>query len=51
MVGLLLGVAKRPGHAEAERRAAKATTAFLRLYPGSSALDSSLTAATALARR
>ena len=33
MVGLLLGVAKRPGPAEAERRAAKATEAFLRLYP------------------
>ncbi|MBV8494603.1 MAG: TetR/AcrR family transcriptional regulator C-terminal domain-containing protein [Alphaproteobacteria bacterium] len=32
MVGLLLGVAKRPGPAEAERRAAKATDAFLRLH-------------------
>jgi AcrR family transcriptional regulator len=32
-VGLLLGVAKRPGPAEAERRAAKATDAFMRLYP------------------
>ncbi|MBV9585497.1 MAG: TetR/AcrR family transcriptional regulator C-terminal domain-containing protein, partial [Alphaproteobacteria bacterium] len=32
MVGLLLRVAKRPGPAEAERRAAKATDAFLRLH-------------------
>jgi AcrR family transcriptional regulator len=32
-VGLLLGVAKRPGPIEAERRAAKATDAFMRLYP------------------
>jgi len=34
MVGLLLGIAKRPGRAESERRATKATAAFLRLYPG-----------------
>ena len=33
MVGLLLGIAKRPSPAEAERRAAKATDAFMRLYP------------------
>jgi AcrR family transcriptional regulator len=33
MVGLLLGVAKRPGPVEAARRAAKATDAFMRLYP------------------
>jgi AcrR family transcriptional regulator len=32
MVGLLLGVAKRPGPAPAERRAAKATEAFMRLH-------------------
>jgi len=36
-VGLLLGVAKRPGPTEAERRAAKATDGFMRLYPGPSA--------------
>jgi hypothetical protein len=34
MVGLLFGIAKRPGRAESERRATKATAAFLRLYPG-----------------
>ena len=34
MVGLLLGIAKRPGRAESERRATEATAAFLRLYPG-----------------
>ena len=33
MVGLLLGVAATPDPAEAERRAAKATTAFLQLHP------------------
>lgn len=33
MVGLLLGVAATPTPAEIERRAAKATAAFLRLYP------------------
>jgi AcrR family transcriptional regulator len=32
MVGLLLGVAAAPAPAEAERRAAKATAAFMRLY-------------------
>ena len=32
-VGLLLGVAKRPGPAEAARRAAKATEAFMQLHP------------------
>jgi AcrR family transcriptional regulator len=37
MVGLLLGIAKRPTPVEAELRAAKATAAFLRLYPGPSA--------------
>jgi len=37
MVGLLLGTAKRPGRAESERRATKATAAFLRLYPGPAA--------------
>jgi AcrR family transcriptional regulator len=37
MVGLLLGTTKRPGRAESERRATKATAAFLRLYPGPSA--------------
>src|SRR5262245_13412975 len=33
MVGLLLGVAGRPEPAEAERRAKKATVAFMQLYP------------------
>jgi AcrR family transcriptional regulator len=33
MVGLLLGVAATPEQAEAERRAAKATAAFLQLHP------------------
>jgi hypothetical protein len=33
MVGLLLGVAATPEPAEAERRAAKATAAFMQLYP------------------
>ncbi|HZU88872.1 MAG TPA: TetR/AcrR family transcriptional regulator [Stellaceae bacterium] len=33
MVGLLLGVAATPAPAEAERRAAKATAAFMRLHP------------------
>jgi AcrR family transcriptional regulator len=33
MVGLLLGVAATPTPAEAERRAAKATAAFMRLHP------------------
>lgn len=33
MVGLLLGVAARPEPAEAERRAAKATAAFMHLHP------------------
>jgi AcrR family transcriptional regulator len=33
MVGLLLGVAATPKPAEAERRAAKATAAFMRLHP------------------
>lgn len=33
MVGLLLGVAARPEPAEAERRAAKATAAFMQLHP------------------
>jgi hypothetical protein len=33
MVGLLLGVAAAPAPAAAERRAAKATAAFMRLYP------------------
>jgi hypothetical protein len=33
MVGLLLGVAARPEAAEAERRAAKATAAFMQLHP------------------
>ena len=33
MVGLLLGVAPAPGPAEAEHRAGKATTAFMRLHP------------------
>lgn len=33
MVGLLLGVAPAPGPAEAEHRAHKATTAFMRLHP------------------
>jgi hypothetical protein len=32
MVGLLLGVAAAPAPAEAERRAAKATAAFMRLH-------------------
>ena len=33
MVGLLLGVAARPAPAEAEQRAIKATSAFMRLHP------------------
>jgi AcrR family transcriptional regulator len=33
MMGLLLGVAKRPGPVEAERRAANATDVFMRLHP------------------
>ncbi len=33
MVGLLLGVAARPERTEAERRAAKATAAFMQLHP------------------
>jgi AcrR family transcriptional regulator len=33
MVGLLLGVAATPKPAEAERRATKATTAFMQLHP------------------
>jgi hypothetical protein len=33
MVGLLLGVAARPEPAEAERRAARATAAFIQLHP------------------
>jgi hypothetical protein len=33
MIGLLLGVAARPTAAEAERRADKATAAFLQLHP------------------
>ncbi len=33
MVGLLLGVAARPEPAEAERRAASATAAFMQLHP------------------
>jgi AcrR family transcriptional regulator len=33
MVGLLLGVAAAPSPAEAERRAVKATAAFMRLHP------------------
>src|SRR6516165_2816951 len=33
MVGLLLGVAATPQPAEAERRASKATAAFMRLHP------------------
>ena len=33
MVGLLLGVAAPPEPAEAERRAAKATAAFMQLHP------------------
>ena len=33
MVGLLLGVAAPPGPAEAERRATKATAAFMQLHP------------------
>ena len=33
MVGLLLGVAATPEPAEAERRASKATAAFMRLHP------------------
>ena len=34
MVGLLLGVAATPEPAEAERRATKATAAFMQLHPG-----------------
>jgi AcrR family transcriptional regulator len=37
MVGLLLGVATTPDSAEAERRANKATAAFMRLHPGTAA--------------
>lgn len=37
MVGLLLGVAPAPGPDEAEHRAGKATTAFMRLHPGPAA--------------
>ncbi len=37
MVGLLLGVAARPEPAEAERRAAKATAAFMQLHPDTAA--------------
>ena len=33
MVGLLLGVAATPGPAEAERRATRATAAFMQLHP------------------
>jgi hypothetical protein len=33
MVGLLLGVAEMPKPAEAERRAIKATAAFMQLHP------------------
>ena len=33
MVGLLLGIAATPEPAEAERRAAKATAAFMQLHP------------------
>jgi AcrR family transcriptional regulator len=33
MVGLLMGVARAPGPAEAELRAGKATAAFMRLHP------------------
>jgi hypothetical protein len=33
MVGLLLGVAARPEPAEAERRAARTTAAFMHLHP------------------
>ena len=33
MVGLLLGVAATPEPAEAERRATKATAAFMQLHP------------------
>jgi AcrR family transcriptional regulator len=33
MVGLLLGVAKRPGPVEAARRAGKATESFMQLHP------------------
>jgi AcrR family transcriptional regulator len=33
MVGLLLGVEPPPGPAQAERRAARATAAFMQLYP------------------
>jgi len=35
MVGLLLGVAATPEPAEAERRATKATAAFMQLHPDS----------------
>ncbi len=33
LIGLLLGVSQAPGPAEAELRAGKATTAFMRLHP------------------
>ncbi len=33
MMGLLLGVAATPALAEAERRASKATSAFMQLHP------------------
>ena len=39
MVGLLLGVAEAPALAEAELRAGKATTAFMRLHPDPAAND------------
>ena len=39
LVGLLLGVAQAPGPAEAELRAGKATTAFMRLHPDPAAND------------
>jgi AcrR family transcriptional regulator len=39
MVSLLLGVARAPGPAEAERRARNATAAFMRLHPGPATKD------------
>lgn len=39
MVGLLLGVTQAPGPAEAELRAGRATTAFMRLHPAPDASD------------
>ena len=50
-VGLLLGVAKRPGPAEAERRAAKATDAFMRLHPDLGVGKGSRRAASSCSRR